>query len=263
MKRLILLFLCLYLSACSFGSTAYKHLDYVVLWYAADYVSLNKTQKSALSKATNAFTQWHRSNELTKYQQLLSEFKQDITLQKLTPAKANYYRTEIRQFLNNIRDYLEPNLPPLISSLSDKQYQQILSTLTTEINDAKKDNKSIEENFSQMHKKTEQWYGALTQEQLSILSNINQKRELQKPYWQAEDEKWLTAFTLASQKKNDVRTHEIKRVLLSVLAPSDNNDYSEREEWFAVWRLSSGVQRGAILLKLSEYQTLIDDISDY
>ncbi len=263
MKRLILLFLCLYLSACSFGSTAYKHLDYIVLWYAADYVSLNKAQKSALSQATNAFTKWHRSHELTKYRQLLSEFKQDITRHKLTPVKANYYRKEIRQFLNNISDYLDPNLTPLISSLSDKQYQQIVSTLTTDINDAKKDNKSIEESFSQMQKKTEDWYGALTQEQLSILSKINQKRELRKPYWQAENEAWLTAFTLASQEKNDVRTHRIKRVLLSVLAPSDNNDYSEREEWLAVWSLSSGAQRDAILLKLSEYQTLIDDISDY
>jgi len=262
MKRLTLLFLCLYLSACSFGSTAYKHLDYLVLWYAADYVSLNKTQKSALSKATNAFTQWHRSNELVKYRQLLSEFKQDIAQHKLTPVKANYYRKEIRQFLNNISDYLDPNLTPLIASLNNKQYQQILRTLTTEIKDADKDNKTLEEKFKRMQENTEDWYGALTPKQLSILSRVNQKRGLQRPYWQAEDESWLAALALASQKKSDTRTFEIKQILLSTLSPSDNNDYSEREEWFAIWSLSSDIQRKAILLKLSEYQTLLDDISE-
>lgn len=261
MKTFVLLFLCLYLTACSLGSTAYKHFDYVVLWYAADYVRLNKAQKSALSTATNTFIQWHKENELTKYQHLLSEFKRDIKQQKITQVRADYYRQSIRQFINNVSAYLEPNLTPLITTLSDKQYQQILNALTKEINDADKNDSTLEEKLSLMQKSTEDWYGTLTQEQLTILDRINKKRMSQRAYWQKENKDWLNAFAQASLKQGDARVDEIKQVLLSSLSPSDNN-YSEKADWFALWTLSTNTQRETILLKLSEYQTLLDDISD-
>lgn len=262
MKTLILLILCLYLSACSFGSTAYKHFDYVVLWYAADYVRLNKVQKSELSKATNAFIKWHKKNELAKYQHLLSEFKQDIKQQKMTPLRAHYYRQKIRLFLNNVSVYLEPNLTPLIATLTDKQYQQILSALTKEINETDKDDNTLEKKLNRMQKSTEDWYGDLTQEQLSILNHINQKRVSQRPIWKEKNRHWLNELAQASMKQGDARVDEIRHIILSSLEPSDNNDYSEREEWFTVWTLSTNTQREAILLKLSEYQTLLDDISN-
>lgn len=262
MKTLVLLFLCLYLTACSFGSTAYKHFDYVVLWYASDYVRLDKQQKAALSSASNLFIEWHKNNELVKYQRLLNEFQNDIRQQNISPVKAQYYRQEIRRFLDNIRLYLKPKLSPLLASLSDKQYRKIVRNLNNEINDNEEQNRKLDKSLERMQERTEDWYGPLNNAQISILNDINHKRSQQRPIWQAENRAWVKAFEQASLLKGDKRTENIKQILLSSLEPTENVNYSEKGEWYAIWLLANDTQIQAILTKLSEYQELLNDIND-
>ncbi|KJZ13234.1 hypothetical protein TW85_13465 [Marinomonas sp. S3726] len=261
MKTLLIIFLSISLTACSLGSTAYKHLDYVVLWYASDYVSLDKSQKLHLSEVTKHFVAWHRSNEIEKYKVVLAEFKQDIAQQTMTDERANYYRQQIRLFLSKVRFYLSPHLIPLLNSLSDSQYTQIVEALDKEVNSDKKPLTS-DEKIKKMQDELEEWYGTLKPAQLDILANINAKREVQAPIWRAANQAWLDTFKEASKQAQTPRSQAIKALLLETLTPSDSGDYSEREEWMQVWRLADEAQRQSILDKLSEYQELLDDVSN-
>ncbi|EAQ65188.1 Uncharacterized conserved secreted protein [Marinomonas sp. MED121] len=262
MKVFLIIFISVILTACSLGSTAYKHFDYVVLWYAADYVRLEKKQKAALSAATNSFIQWHRGSELPKYQRLFNEFKQDIKQQTISPTKADYYRQEVRQFWKNIRDYIEPNLAPLLATLSDKQYQQITKNLTHQINEKSSNAKTLKERLSKMKERTEDWYGSLNEEQVQILTQINTKRSAQRPLWHAENRAWLKAFKTASMLPQEERTESIKSILLQTMEPSTKNNYSEKEDWYRIWQYADEQQIAAILKKLSEYEEILDDISN-
>lgn len=242
------------------GSTAYKHFDYLVLWYASDYVSLNKEQKTQLSDASKSFISWHRSNEIEKYKQTLAQFKSDIQNQTMTKQRADYYRQEVRLYLSKVRFYLSPQLTLLLKSLSDQQYLEIADALEEELN---KNDKTLssKERFKQMKKETEEWYGPLAPTQLNILKDINTKREKQAPNWKTENQKWVTSFQTASKLPAEIRTNQIKALLLMILTPSNTHDYSEKSEWMAIWELADDKQRKAILAKLAEYQELLDDIS--
>lgn len=261
MKTLLILFLSVTLTACSLGSTAYKNLDYVVLWYVSDYVSLNKSQKSHLSQTTKYFIAWHRSNEVKKYKVILREFKQDIAQQTMTDQRADYYRQQIRLFLSKLRFYLSPNLTPLLDSLSDSQYVQIVEALDEQINSDKKPRTS-DEKINEMKEELEDWYGTLRPEQIEILVKINEKRKMQAPIWRAANQEWLENVNRAIKMEPEQRSKEIKAILLATLTPSDSPSYSEKEEWMQIWRLADDKQRESILDKLSEYQTLLDDISN-
>lgn len=261
MKTLLILFLSVTLTACSLGSTAYKNLDYVVLWYVSDYVSLNTSQKSHLSQATKYFISWHRSNEIEKYKVILQEFKQDIAQQNMTDQRADYYRQQIRLFLSKLRFYLSPNLTPLLDSLSDNQYAQIAAALDEQINSDKKPPTS-DEKINEMKEELEEWYGTLRPEQIDILVKINEKRKIQAPIWREANQEWLENFNKAAKMEPEPRSKEIKAILLATLTPSESPSYSEKEEWMQIWRLADSQQRQSILDKLSEYQTLLDDISN-
>lgn len=262
MKQLAIIFLCLNLGACSFGSTAYKYFDFIVLWYASDYVSLEKEQKALLTKASKEFIEWHKANELSKYQALLDAFKQDIKQQSITPSKADEYRQEVRLLLSNIRHYLEPNLAPLLAQLSDKQYQQVAKNLRKQVSHSQQEETSIESRLEQIIENTEQWYGPLNEAQLAIIKKVNLKRQRQISRWQAQDQDWLASFDIGIEQVGEERVEMIKDLLLKSLTPSNNSEYSEKEDWFAVWQLANAKQRGAIIKKLNTYQELLNDITE-
>ena len=74
MRKFWIVIFALILSACS-SQFAYNNLDWLIHWYLDDYIDLNKAQKQSFDGEFEKWMQWHRTEELQKYQQHLQELR--------------------------------------------------------------------------------------------------------------------------------------------------------------------------------------------
>ena len=153
-------------------------------------------------------------------------------------------------------------MPALLSTLDDKQYQEILANLQKEVAEqqAKRDKSSQEKRLKRLQEETEDWYGPLLTEQIDILKQIRVKQDQRAPYWRAETQAWLAELETLTQLPANARTQAMQKLLLQTLTPSSNRENSTRALWFEIWSLATPTQRDQILEKLSEYHEILLDI---
>lgn len=259
MKKWTVLLLPFFLYACSFGSTLYNNFDYVVLWKVADYIKLDQAQKRQVTKATDQFIEWHRQNELPKYYQLVMALHDDLSQQTLTLTKTQAYQTEIKVLRDNLITYLQPVLPPLLASLSDQQLQDFLENMKEKSQERySMDQETL---LEELIERQEKWYGKLNADQLDVVMRLHTRRMAQRLVWQTMTQDWLTALTLAVNTSENRASH-INQAIWSLFTTSRSNQYTEINEIFEIWSLSTDKQKEKVLQELEEIKALIEDCLD-
>ena len=76
-RPLCTLLLAVCLVACS-TSFAYNRLDWLIVWYANDYVDLSREQKGFLKARLEPVLEWHRHEELLTCIDLLDRIEKDL-----------------------------------------------------------------------------------------------------------------------------------------------------------------------------------------
>lgn len=146
MKKLLVIFTCLFcLNACS-TKLAYNFLDYIVSWYVGQYVSLDRAQKSTFNKDIDRFHLWHRKTQLSRYAIYIDHLIKALQSEKITGEWIHHETDTIQDYLDTSINKLKPTAVQLMSSLSDKQVREIVKNL-------KKDRKKFRKKYINVSEK--------------------------------------------------------------------------------------------------------------
>jgi len=128
LKALILAGCCLLLPGCSTKIT-YNFLDWWLAWNVKSYISLEREQRQLLKREIRHFHTWHRSNELPRYGQLLSQLKQHLQGQQASAEALGAFADEAHSLWQTSLAQLVGPSAELLSSLSDRQVRELLQNL--------------------------------------------------------------------------------------------------------------------------------------
>ncbi|GEA61524.1 DUF6279 family lipoprotein [Vibrio comitans] len=172
LKTLIVSALLLTLTACT-AKLMYRNLDWAVLEFIEDYVSLDGDQEEILELQLKQFAQWHKTEELPRYEvQLQSLYDVDLSAidEQFLVEQHQMFRTHIKRLANEIT----PELYSLSRSMSKQQIDEFLQNLTDQ-------HEEYSEKYSQMsereararykeriEKNLRRWLGTLSIEQKNI-----------------------------------------------------------------------------------------------
>jgi len=281
--------LCLLLLASCGGSFAYNRLDWLIPWYVDAYVDLTSEQRQSLREQVTPLLQWHRREELARYQQILqrieAELEHPLTISQLQNwademllAVARTEETMLELALEFGATISDAQMAEFIQSLNEKQdeYEEEFLTRT--------DKEYFAENTKHLKNLLKRFLGRLNAEQKQRLVQgtrslqrfdalwLNDRRQwlqqlepllARKPGWQEEVR---TAYRERKESRPakyqqtvDYNTRVIRQVLVEVLnSRTTKQQSSTRRELKdlqnTLQKLINGPRRGAQSVDLSAFQ---------
>ncbi|WP_423840962.1 DUF6279 family lipoprotein [Vibrio mytili] len=186
-RNITLLVVALTLFGCS-KQFFYKNIDWFVMDYIDDYVSLNQEQETMVEERLLLLTDWHKKEELPLYVAHLKELEvikpSDISLAFL---KKNRERGV--EHYERLLEKIAPDLFSLSMQLSEKQQHEFLDNVLDrykERND-KYIGKTEQEVRSVILENTQDWIkdliGKLTPDQREYAKQFSQQVTLNSPLW--------------------------------------------------------------------------------
>ncbi|GEM78016.1 DUF6279 family lipoprotein [Vibrio superstes] len=172
LKTLLVSALLLTLTACT-AKLMYRNLDWAVLEFIEDYVSLDGDQEEILELQLKQFTQWHKTEELPRYEaQLQTLYDADLSLvdEDFLIEQHQMFRTHIKRLANEIT----PELYSLSRSMSKEQIDEFLRNLTEQHQDYSEKYSQTSERKTRtrykerIEKNLRRWLGTLSIEQKNI-----------------------------------------------------------------------------------------------
>ncbi len=259
MKKSLIILLVFTLTGCSFGRYFYNNVHHVVLWRASDYVSLDRSQKNLVIQESKDFIVWHRANELNKYRDLLAELHHDLETDTLTMEGAKVYQLRAKQLTQNIVDYIKPILPDLLSTLTTKQYEQIINNLTKRLERRQK--RTLDDRVEDGIEDMEEWFGELTPEQILVVTELETQRFARYTQRHQVRQDWISA--LENDIAEEVSRHlSFNQTLWSLLENSLSSNESNDSIGATIWFMSNEEQKEKVLEKIEETQETIDSLLD-
>ncbi|PNI05829.1 hypothetical protein C1N32_06980 [Vibrio diazotrophicus] len=163
----------LLIAGCS-TKFVYHNMDWFILEYLDDYVTLTDQQESLVKTQIDALSQWHQTEELSNY---IVQFDQLLELnpKTLTLGQLQQHRDWIYEHYQSLVTQIFPSIFPIATALSDKQVDEFMQGLAkrhqkyadkyADLNESETRAKYEERIIDRM----EQWLGSLTadQEQLA------------------------------------------------------------------------------------------------
>ncbi|GAA6136021.1 hypothetical protein NBRC116188_28110 [Oceaniserpentilla sp. 4NH20-0058] len=128
MRIIFLLIICLSITSCT-SQFAYRHLDWIILWYSDDYLELTNQQESVLAKHVEESLIWHKSSELPKYRQHLMDISQDLTALPLSAYTINQHAQRLHGYWFSLRQHVSDQYAPLVENLSPDQIEYLFIKL--------------------------------------------------------------------------------------------------------------------------------------
>lgn len=120
--------LLLLLQACSSTTFVYNRLDFIIPWYLDDYVDLNRQQNAFLDELLTPFLHWHRTDELPRYVEILTEMERDLDTE-VTPEVIGQRFSEIEKAWLRLEEEAMNWMFALGAQLSDEQIDAFLDVL--------------------------------------------------------------------------------------------------------------------------------------
>ena len=175
MKRLTLLFLCLFvLTGCS-TKIAYNFMGFFLRWQVDSYVSLDKEQKQATKAAIKEFHAWHRETQLVRYADFMDELVVRLNEEPVTGQSIHAETDRVQDLLDDSTNKLIPAIVDIASTFSDEQVEELLAQLAKEREEYKEDyvdagrDKVAKKHIKDMRGYAKQFFGRLTDEQEAMI----------------------------------------------------------------------------------------------
>lgn len=128
MRHLLLLIIFISISGCT-SQFAYRHLDWIILWYSNDYLDLSRTQEKQLSLVINDTLLWHRKSELPKYRNHLIDISNDLHALPLSMDKIQLHGQRTYEYWVHTRAFLNNKIVSLVYHLSSDQIDYLFNKL--------------------------------------------------------------------------------------------------------------------------------------
>ncbi len=166
----------------------YNNIDWFVLEYLDDYVTLNEEQERLLEERLIILAEWHKKAELPRYiahlRELESVNKSDVTLPYLQQS-----RDRIREHYDRVVSKVAPDLFSLSLQLTGSQQREFLLNVQKDYKkrNAKYADKSEQEVRGIVFDNTEEWVvewiGDLNKQQYAYLRKFSNQVILNSPLW--------------------------------------------------------------------------------
>lgn len=166
----------------------YNNLDWFVLEYLDDYVTLNQEQESLLEERLLFLAEWHKQEELPRYVDHLKEMEtmteEDITLNYLQKSRERF-----REHYNRIVSKVAPELFSLSLLLTTQQQREFLLNVQKDYKkrNAKYADKTEREVRKIVFENTEEWVtewiGELNDDQQRYVTQFSNQVILNSPLW--------------------------------------------------------------------------------
>lgn len=199
LRIVCVLFLCIFLGACSATRVLYNQLDWVTVWYLNGYFSLDEAQKDQLRDAVSRNLEWHRRTQLPEYAKFCRQLERDAAGALTAELLEARYERMIELFDEFLQHAL-PDVSAFFLSLSDEQVDEFIAKL-------EENNQELWEEYAgdQPDDRTEQRekaafkgfkrvLGRLTDEQKDVirshLANMHDVSE----YWIESRRRWQLEF---------------------------------------------------------------------
>ncbi|WP_440878036.1 DUF6279 family lipoprotein [Vibrio natriegens] len=166
----------------------YNNLDWFVLEYLDDYVTLNQEQESLLEERLLFLAEWHKQEELPRYVDHLKEMEtmteEDITLNYLQQSRERF-----REHYNRIVSKVAPELFSLSLLLTPQQQREFLLNVQKDYKkrNAKYADKTEKEVRKIVFENTKEWVtewiGELNDDQQRYVTQFSNQVILNSPLW--------------------------------------------------------------------------------
>lgn len=128
MRLILLLIASLMLTSCS-SQFAYRHLDWLILWYSGDYLDLSRQQEGIFADEVSNLLNWHSESELPKYRLQLKAIQDDLNALPLSSILIAEHIAQIRGHWQRTRQQISEQLAPLTVQLSTNQIEYLFRQL--------------------------------------------------------------------------------------------------------------------------------------
>ncbi|CAM2917470.1 DUF6279 family lipoprotein [Vibrio rarus] len=160
------------LSGCT-AKLLYRNIDWVILEYVEDYVTLNSQQEQNLELQLQQLTQWHRTEELPRYQRQLQGLY-DANLSTIDIPFIEQQQQLFQDHIKRLAHRVTPNLYLLSQSLTQAQIDEFIDNLTeqhqrySEKFSKRTPQQARVQYFERIEKILRRWLGPLSVEQQEI-----------------------------------------------------------------------------------------------
>ncbi|MFH0259370.1 DUF6279 family lipoprotein [Vibrio barjaei] len=168
----------------------YSNLDWFIVDYIDDYVTLEDGQEEILTERILVLGDWHKSNELPRYLQQLTDIRNKDP-KKVDSEYVSLQMEQVRQHTKRLVAQVTPDLYALTQQMTDKQVKELLE------NFEQKDEKFIKKYQGlkdedirliyqqRIEENLERWFGSLTDQQKTLASRWANEMDVTVFDWQA------------------------------------------------------------------------------
>jgi len=210
-KWLLIFCLCLSMTGCSPGFI-YTNLDWIIPWYADDYVELNSKQAARFTVIVDNAIAWHKREELPRYYQYLQDAHNKLD-RPLDDDDISDMQLFTNSSIQSLQQYIVPGLLPLFKTLNADQRQTLWGNLEKKQAEYEQEflSRSNQDYVDDLKKKhtelTERLLGFLTADQHLIVENSVSDGIRADDIWLKARRAWLSDIKIQSEKKtNDWHT---------------------------------------------------------
>jgi DNA-dependent RNA polymerase auxiliary subunit epsilon len=196
----------LLLGACSSTSFVYNRLDFIVPWYADDYVDLDAGQREQLDEMLVPFLAWHRQQELPRYIELLDDIQLRLD-RPLAPGDVAASYAEVEQAWIRLQGQALAWVLELGDGLTDEQVEEFLEELQDQqLEYEKKYLRRSEETYRQesydnFKDSLQDNLGRLDKAQRQRLLDASEELRRSDAIWLREREIWLQRMGVILQRE--------------------------------------------------------------
>ncbi len=168
----------------------YSNLDWFIVDYIDDYVTLEDGQEEILTERILVLGDWHKSNELPRYLQQLT----DIRNKDPKTVDAEYVSLQmeqVRQHTKRLVAQITPDLYALTQQMTDKQVKELLDNLEHKDEKFIKKYQGLQDGDvrliyqQRIEENLERWFGPLTEQQETLASRWANEMDVTVFDWQA------------------------------------------------------------------------------
>tara|TARA_B110001454_G_scaffold210573_1_gene225220 strand:- start:30 stop:863 length:834 start_codon:yes stop_codon:yes gene_type:complete len=186
-KRLPLIFVLL-IVGCSTTTFIYNRIDFLLPWYLGKYVELTRDQKQYLDELLIPFFNWHRSDELPKYLEIINH-TENILEGEVKPENIAAISINVEESWFRLEKKVLVWMLPLASDLTDEQIQSFLQVMqkkakeyeNTYLGRGEKDYR--QDAYDKIRDNLQRFMGELSQQQLSLVRSYTADMQRRDGVW--------------------------------------------------------------------------------
>ena len=202
--RASLIALLVLLPACS-STFMYNQLDWLIPWYADDYVDLNREQTKSFKARLIPLLEWHRKDELPTYLPIVDGITADLDA-PITEEVISAWMAELELAYKRLEAHWLPMLLNVGDELSDAQIQELMDNLREEQEELQEEyldrseEDYVEDSYDNMADNLSDLLGRLSTEQKQVLQDAAENMQRFDSGWLQERQQWLDKMAVILQR---------------------------------------------------------------